>query len=286
VPADEEELTGVKTMSGETMRRSFLSVVLFNQYNLALLAAAGVFALALGSRWPLLLAAAGELIWLAFAATTRRARRWAVRYEMEQDHARRVAATGSLVRALEPGYASNVQKIEELGDDIRRLVSERGLEAALVQSGENRLERLLRDFIRMASQHQQLSAVSKHVDSKQLEEEVLGLGQSLASEHNPSARVVLEQALAIAQRRFEQQEQLEEQIRLIGYKMGTLEMSLDYLRAHISPGRSERDLSAEVAQIMQSLGSLSELDVSASALPQTPPPVMATVVRARHSGRS
>jgi hypothetical protein len=253
-------------MNGD--RNSFWKVVLFNQYNLALLGAAAAFSMALASRWPALIAGVGELVWISFALSSRGVRRWTVRHGLEQDRARRVTATASTVGALDPAYATRVQRLEELGADIRRLAWERELEPALLQ-GENRLEAALAAFLEMAALHQQLSRFSRHADSAQLEAEVLSLGQSLASEQDPTARGVLAQALSIAHRRFEQQESLENELRLLSYRMGTVEMSLDYLRASIFAGRSERDLSLETAQLMEGLAPLAEAPprTSMAALP-------------------
>jgi hypothetical protein len=254
-------------MNGD--RNSFWRVVVFNQYNLALLGAAAAFSVALASRWPLLIAGTGELIWISFATSSRRVRRWTVRQLMEQDRARRVTETASTVAALDPAYATRVRRLEELGADIRRLAWERELEPALLQ-GENRLEAALAGFIRMAALHQQVSRFSRHTDSAQLETEVMGLGQSLASERDLTARGVLAQALAVAHRRFEQQESLENELRLLSYRMGTVEMSLDYLRAHIFAGGSERDLALETAQLMEGLAPLAEAPPRTTAMAPLP----------------
>ena len=90
----------------------------------------------------------------------------------------------------------------------------------------------------------------------QLEHELVGLGQSVSAEKDASVRFLMQQALSIAQRRFEQQEQLGGQLRLLGVRMGTLEMSLDYLRSQIFGGRSKQELSAEIAQMVGNLSFL------------------------------
>jgi hypothetical protein len=247
-------------MNGEPNRASTLRVALLNQYNLALLGAATLFSVALASPWPLLLAGTGEVVWLGFALSSRRVRRWTVRHVLEQDNARRVTETTEWIRELEPAYATRVEKLEALGRDIREVVWQRQIGSMLQQAGENQLEALLLAFVRMAVQHQRLSRLAKPTSASKLGEEVLGLGQSLSAEHDPSARSVLMQALSIAQRRLQQQDLLESQLRVLGYRMGTLEMSLEYLRSQIVAGRPEHELSAEVAQLVATLTPPSDVD--------------------------
>jgi hypothetical protein len=247
-------------MRQEPSRKTSWTVVYFNQYNLLLMAGAGVFALALASRWPLIIGAIGEVLWLIVSLTSRTVRRWAVRHVLDQDHERRMDDADAIAKTLEPDYASRVEKLEAVGIDIRRMIWERGLEGALFTGNENRLESLLMGFTKMASLHQRLSRLIGGTDPNRLEQELVALGQSLSSEKDASIRFVLQQAIAIAQRRFEQQEQLENQLRLLGVRMGTLEISLDYLRSNIFAGTSEKDLAAEITQLMSNLSYLVELE--------------------------
>ncbi len=247
-------------MRHRTAHTSPWKVVLFNQYNLLFLAGAAAFSLALASRWPVIIGAAGEGLWLFAALTSRGVRRWAIRHVLEQDRAHRSAEGAAVVQTLEGEYAARCERLETIGSDIRRLVWDRGLESALFAGDENRLESLLLGFSRMAALHQRLSRFVGTSSPGQLEEELLGLGQSLSSEKNPSVRFLLQQALTIAQRRFDQQEQLGSQLRLLGVRMGTLEMSLDYLRSQIFSGRSRQEVSAEIAQMVTSLGFLMEME--------------------------
>lgn len=251
-------------MNYEGTRSSFGRVIVFNQYNLVFLGAAAAYSLALPARWPAIVAAGGEALWLAFALSSGTVRRWAVKHMLEQDRALRIAASTDATNELEPSYAARVAALETVGNDIRRLVWERGLASALRPVDANHLESLLLTFTKMATLHQRLSRFTRHLKPAQLEEEILGLGQSLSTEQNPSIRFLLSQALSMAQGRFEQQEQLESQLRVLGVKMATLEMSLDYLRSHIFGGRSERDLAADVGQLMANLSFLSDLEAEAT----------------------
>ena len=243
-----------------TPRTAIWKVIFFNQYNLLLVAGSAAFSLALASRWPVLIGGVLEGFWLLAAVTSRSVRRWAARHILEQDRSRRAEQSAPFVEALQPEYAARVEKLEGIGTDIRRLVWERSLEGALFADQENRLESLLLGFCRMASLHQRLSRFVGTTSAAQIEQELMGLGQSLSAEKDPSVRFLLQQALSIAQRRFEQQEQLGSQLRLLSVRMGTLEMSLDYLRSQIFGGRSRQELSAEIAQMVGGLSFLLEIE--------------------------
>jgi hypothetical protein len=266
-------------MRQPTAHKASWKVAYLNQYNLLFLAGVLAFSLALASRWPLIIGGAVEVLWLLLALTSRRARRWAARHILQQDHSRREVASQALARGLEPAYTDRIQKLEVIGADIRRLVWERSLERALYSGDENRLESLLLAFIRMSALHQRLSRFVGNVSPAQMEQELLGLGQSLSAEKDPSVRFLLQQALSIAQRRFEQHSQLDSQLRLLGVRMGTLEMSLEYLRSQVFAGRSEQDLSAEIAHMMTNLSYLVELEteVNTSVERIGPPPLPKTV---------
>jgi hypothetical protein len=270
-------------MRNQTSQRSTWKVIFFNQYNLLFVAGAVAFSLALASRWPLLLGAAVETLWLLTALVSRRPRRWAARHILEQDRASREADSAPLVQSLGPEYAARVEKLEGIGVDIRRLVWERALEGALFSGDENRLESLLLGFSKMAALHERLSRFVGTTNPAQLEQELVGLGQSLSAEKDPSLRYLLQQALAIAQARFEQQEQMGSQLRLLGVRMGTLEMSLDYLRSQIFAGRSRQELSAEIAQMVGNLSFLldieSEINTSVERIQPTVVPATAQAVR-------
>jgi hypothetical protein len=178
---------------------------------------------------------------------------------------------------LEPAYAERVQTLEALAADIRRLARERDLDAALVLGGEDGLQTPLLAFARMAALHQRLSGIVGRSDPAQLEEEIVGLGQSLSREQDATVHFLLTQALTVAQGRLQQQEQLGSQLRGLGVRMGTLEMSFDYIRSYIVMGKSERDLTTEVAQLIGSLRFVSEAEaqVEASVASMTSAPVLA-----------
>jgi hypothetical protein len=273
-------------MGRDSTRNSFGRVIVFNQYNLVFLGAAAAYSLALPSRWPAIVAAGCEILWVGFALSSTTVRRWAIKHMLEQDRADRVARTAPMLKELEPVYAARVEALEVVGADIRRLVRECGLDAALRPLEGNHLEALLTAFTEMAMLHQRLSSFTKHAKPAQLEEEIVGLGQSFATEQNSSIRFLLSQALSMAQGRFEKQEQLESQLRMLSVKMGTLELSLDYLRSHIFGGRSEQALAGDVAQLLANLSFLSDLEAAANPATTTTNPAMTAVTQSQALGGS
>jgi hypothetical protein len=260
--AEREE---TEVMNAPKASRGIASVILFNQYNLVLVAAALVFSLALASPWPAIVGAGAELLWLAIGFSSRRARRWAARHVIEEDGAQRASEIAELQRILEPAYAARVHTLESLAADIRRLARERDLEAALVHGGQDGLQTPVLAFARMAALHQRLSGIVGRSDPAQLEEEIMGLGQSLSREQDASVHFLLSQALTVAQGRLQQQEQLGSHLRGLGVRMGTLEMSFDYIRSYIVMGKPEKDLTAEVAQLIGSLRFVSEAEAQVEA---------------------
>jgi hypothetical protein len=252
-------------MHARTAPRGITKVILFNQYNLVLIAASLVFSLALASPWPAIVGAGAELLWLLVGFSSRRARRWAARHVIEEAGVQRASEIADIGKTLEPAYAERVQTLESLATDIRRLARERALEAALVQGGQDGLQTPLLAFARMAALHQRLSSIVGRSDPANLEEEIVGLGQSLSREQDPSVHFLLSQALTVAQGRLQQQEQLGSQLRGLGVRMGTLEMSFDYIRSYIVMGKPEKDLTAEVAQLIGSLRFVSEAEAQVEA---------------------
>lgn len=240
-------------MNADLASRGLTRVLILNQYNLVWIGAAALLSLAFASPWPLAVAAAVEVVWVAFALQSHRAHRWAIRYLLEQDGARRAADLAPLLPGLEPAYRARVSRVEALADELRRLIWKRGQDGAIGTGKDNRLEYLVASFIRMAAMHQRLSGLVRHDTPEKLEEEILALGQSLSSEQDPRARYLLEQALPIAQRRLEQHQQIESQRHVIGIQMGTLEMSFEYWRTNLLSGAERLDLTAEVTQLLTNL---------------------------------
>ncbi|HEY0710402.1 MAG TPA: hypothetical protein VGG33_26585 [Polyangia bacterium] len=250
-----------------------------NQYNLIFLVGAAVFALALWSPWPLLIAAVAEFLWLTFGAKSDRFRAWSAAQEEKDRDARRGLEGATLARGLEGPYAARVQALRGLADQIRLFARERGIDPRLFAEPEDRFELLVASFVKMAMLHQRLTRFVAEASPASLEEEIVRLGQALGDEKDPAVRLSLRQALTVGQRRLKQHEQIESQRRALGVKMGTLEMSFDYLRSHVLSGNPPQELASELQELIASASFLTaaEAEANASLARLTATPVTRTV---------
>ena len=246
------------------LKRAFL-----NQYNLILLSGAAVFALALWSPWPLLIGAAGEVIWLGLGGTSGRFRDWVARQDAREAQLNSAGARAAAARALEPQYATRLRALEGLAAEVRRLVVERGLDPAPLDREGRGLDAMLLVFVKVAGLHQQLGRFGGPGGIGQVEEDMMRLAQLLADEKDPGVRLTLKQALGLGQRRLKQHEQIDSQRRALGVKLSTLEMSFDYLRSHVFGGSTAQELAL----------ALDELAAGASFLPAAEAEVHASIAK-------
>jgi hypothetical protein len=237
-----------------------------NQYNLILLIGAAAFSAALLNPWPLIVAGVGELLWLTIGASSAGFRQWAERAQTQQVERQRAFDDASAVKTLEPVYGTRVKTLHAMADEIRRLSRERGFDTRLFGGpGEDKLAVLIGSFVKMATLHQRLSRFVADGGPMHLEEEIVRLGQALADEKDPAVRLSLRQALTLGQRRLKQHEQIESQRRALGVKMGTLEMSFDYLRSHVFSGSPAQELAAELQELVAGASFLSAAEAEANA---------------------
>jgi hypothetical protein len=244
---------------------SLRKLAFVNQYNLILLFGAAAFSLALFSPWPAIVGGVLELLWLAIGSTSESFQRWAHNRLQEDQRSLRAAEDATVVRALEPVYATRTRALQDMSREIRRLARERGMDPRLFEGPEDRLEVLLASFVKMAALHQRLSRFVADGSPNHLEEEIVRLGQSLADEKDPAVRLSLRQALTLGQRRLKQHEQIESQRRALGVKMGTLEMSFDYLRSHVFSGSPAQELAIELQELVAGAAFLSAAEAEANA---------------------
>jgi hypothetical protein len=240
-----------------------------NQYNLILLGGAVAFSAALFTPWPLVAAGVLELLWLTIGASSAGFRQWAEQHKHEEVRHRRHVDDASVVKALEPVYNTRVKTLHAMAEEIRRLSRERGFDARLFDGGrdsnEDKLGVLIGSFVKMAVLHQRLSRFVADGSPMHLEEEIVRLGQALADEKDPAVRLSLRQALTLGQRRLKQHEQIESQRRALGVKMGTLEMSFDYLRSHVFSGSPPQELAAELQELVSGASFLTAAEAEANA---------------------
>jgi hypothetical protein len=245
--------------------RSLRRLAFTNQYNVILIVGAAAFALALMSPWPAIVGAVGELLWLTIGATSETFARWAQQRLQDDQRNQRAADDASVVRGLEAVYATRTRALQTMAGEIRRLGRERGIDPRLFDGPDDRLEMLLASFVKMAALHQRLSRFAADGAPNHLEEEIVRMGQALAEEKDPAVRLSLRQALTLGQRRLKQHEQIESQRRALGVKMGTLEMSFDYLRSHVFSGSPPQELAMELQELIAGANFLTAAEAEANA---------------------
>jgi hypothetical protein len=246
------------TIAAETMPRSPLSRAFANPYNLILLLAGVGFSWALESWAPAAVAGALEVVWLIVGVSGGGRRSFA---GGEAELRRRPADPVRPGADLGEPYAGRVQALEWAANETRKLARQGGLHPAILGPGEAKIEALVQSFVKMATLHQRLSRFlyeTQHGNHPQ--QEMARLTQELEQEKNAGVRLSLRQALALAQRRGKQLEQMEGATRALEVKMSTLEMSFDFLRSQIVGGASQDEVAAALEELVTGTSFVRELE--------------------------
>jgi hypothetical protein len=219
------------------------------QYQLILFAGAIAFSLALLSPWPAFVGAGAEVLYLGLhfgeawlrrrrkqAEVAERMKAWATKAEEEE-------------RDLDVGYAARVATLNKQIGELVTLAGSRGLDADMLGRDEH-LGGLVVSFKRLCVLHQRLNRLIAAAPVGPINEELARLEREAQREPDAAVRASLSEAMHLGQRRLRQQAQLESRRRAVGVKLGTLETSGDFLRAHIQGGTPAPDLVAEIATIL------------------------------------
>jgi hypothetical protein len=236
-----------------------------NQYNIIALVGAAGLSFALESWIPAALAGVGEALWLLVAPSTQAFRRWAATQSAGEKRSQHAVETAHATRRLDDAYASRVNQLDRMTQEIRSLAAERDMDPAVFDRGGDRLQALVQTFIQMATLHQRLVRFLAGSQATNLEEEVARLGREMASEKDAGVRLTMRQTLTVAQRRLKQHDQIEGTRRALEAKMQTLEMSLDYLRSQIFAGGAEADLENQLDELAATVSFLPDLEAEATA---------------------
>jgi hypothetical protein len=242
-----------------------LKLAIWNQYNLIFLAGAVVFALALGSRLPLLIAAAGEAAWLLVGRWMPPFNGWVASKRNIVDLEPWVSETQTAIAVLDPEPATRVRAVGQAAAEIWRLAREQGLDRGLGIEGRQKLGALVQSFARMATVYQRLTRFLGDSRTSTVEQELQRLGQALNDEKDPGVRLSLRQALAVGQRRLKQLEQIESTRRTLEVKMSTLQMSFEYVRSQVFSGAGIDELASALDEMVSSTGFVSDVEAEAAA---------------------
>jgi hypothetical protein len=244
-------MSATQSLPGSPLSRAFA-----NQYNLILLFGALAFSWALESWTPAAVAGAAEVVWLIVGAS----RRPPLGSSGSFADARRPPEPARTTADLGEPYAGRVQALEWAANETRRLARQGGLHPSILGPGESKIEALLQSFVKMATLHQRLTRFLFESHGAHPQQEMARLTQELEQEKNAGVRLSLRQALALAQRRGKQLEQMEGATRALEVKMSTLEMSFDFLRSQIVGGAAQEEVAAALDELVTGASFVRELE--------------------------
>jgi hypothetical protein len=247
--------------------RSVFGRALLNQYNYIFLGGVGLFSVASGSWLPAIIGAGAEVLWAVLGADSQGFRRWAELQERKEKKERQQTEARALVATLDQDYVTRWQALKDLADEIQTLARENeGLETALLQSEMAKLDELLGSFVKMAANHQRLMRYLQHNPVAEVERDIARAQRALRQEGDPRVQASLKQALALAQKRLKQHEQIEGAWKALSVQMDTLEKAFDYLKSHILGIGTGAELAEELDNLVTGVATVSELEASTNEL--------------------
>jgi hypothetical protein len=247
--------------------RSVFGRAIFNQYNYIFLGGASLFSLAMGSWLPAVVGAGAEVLWVVLGADSRGFRRWAEKQDAKEEKERRHAEAMALVATLDRDYVGRFQALQAMTEEIHALARENeGLETSLLQSEMGKLDQLLASFLKMAATHQRLSRYLRENPVGEIERDIARGQRALRQEEDPRVQASLKQAMALAQKRLAQHEQIDGAWKALSVQMDTLEKAFDYLKSHILGIGTGAELAEELDNLVTGVATVSELEASTNEL--------------------
>lgn len=244
-----------------------LKRALLNQYNYIFLGGAGLLTAATGSFLPAIVALGAEVLWVVLGADSAAFRRWVEKQESNEAKQAMLKEVAALAGTLEDSYAERFTALRKLIDEIQELAREnQGLATSLLQAEMAKLGQLLHSFLRMAAQHQRLTRYLTDNPVAEVERDIARGQRALKQEEDPRVQASHKQALALAQKRLKQHQQIEGVWKSLAVQMETLEKSFDYLKSHILGIGTPEELAQEVDNLVSGVSTVSELEASTSEL--------------------
>lgn len=247
---------------GSVLKRAF-----FNQYNYIWLGATGLFSAAAGSFLPALIGVGAEVLWLVLGADSGPFRRWVAVQEGKEAKQKMLGEVAQMAASLEGDYQARFEALRKLADEIQELAREnQGLESSLIQREMAKLGQLLHSFLKMAANHQRLQNYLSQNPVAEVERDIARSQRALKQESDPRVTASLKQALALAQKRLKQHQQVEGAWKSLSVQMDTLEKAFDYLKSHILGIGNGAELAEELDNLVTGVSTVSELEASTNEL--------------------
>jgi hypothetical protein len=243
---------------------SLLKRAFFNQYNYILLGSAAVYSLATQSFLPMIVGLGAETLWLVLGADSAAFRRWADRQEEKEERQRLDREMAGLLARLHERYTERFLALRRMVEEVGRLANEnKGLETMLLRDEMAKLDQLLLSFLRMATMNQRLQTFLDENLGSDIERDIARAQRALRSEQDPRVQASYKQALALAQKRLKQHDQIENAYKAIAVQMDTLEKALAYLKTHIMGIGSRDELAKELDSLVLGVASVADLEAEA-----------------------
>lgn len=239
---------------------SYVKHAFRDQHNVLLLLGAVCFSVAFATPLPLLVGAAGELIWLLVGPRLPAFRAWVDRQLSAQYLARSEAAIEDALRQLPEADARRFRKLSAEVTALGQKASER-LSPRERQLGEHGLLELRRTFLDYSFLGQRLSSLRDPTPSAELEKEAAQLQESYSAERELTARMTIRQALSALQRRIGQQTALTGVERSLELRLEMLEMAVPQVRARLADP-AFYDLTPEIDTALAEIGPAEALELS------------------------
>jgi hypothetical protein len=243
---------------------SLLKRAFFNQYNYILLGSTALYALATQSWLPVIVGLGAETLWLVLGADSGPFRRWADRQEEKEARQLAEKEMSALLAGLHDHHAQRFLALRQMVAEIGRLANEnKGIETMLLRDEMAKLGQLLMSFLRMATMSQRLQAFLNENLGGDIERDIARAQRALRSEEDPRVQASYRQALALAQKRLKQHDQIDNARKAIVVQMDTLEKALGYLKTHILGIGSREELARELDGLVLGVASVADLEAEA-----------------------
>lgn len=248
-------------MDVKPKKRSLFHRAFWNQYNMIMLGAAGVFALATFTWIPLVLGAGAEALWLVLGSDSSPFKRWVALQEGLEGKEKLKQDAETALAALEPAYRSRFRDLLACSERVQSLAKANPcLETRLIQGEMDKLGQLLHSFLQMAITHQRLGHYLADNDENDLRRDIEASERALRNEQDAQVVAGLRQGLALAQKRLKQHQQIEANYRALGVKMDTLDKSFRYLESHVVAISEQQQLAQEIDDLVVGVDAASDLD--------------------------
>ncbi len=248
---------------------SYLKYAFQDQHNLVVLFGAACFSLAFASPVPLLVSAAGELLWLLVGPRLQTFRDWVDQQLSIQYLARAETAIEGALTELAERDANRYRVLNRRATLLVASAQAR-LPARQLQLGLHGLLELRRTFLDYLFLAQRVEALSDATPTPEMEMEAVQLQQAYSAERDLGVRMTIRKTLSSLQRRINQQTALAHLSRNIELRLEMLESALPRLESRLADPAFEL-LALEVESALAEIGLAEALELAVDEIFDQPP---------------